>query len=290
MSPLRKLNALRARQPFRFRSGLSQHFLVDPRSLDGICAAVGAGPGDCVVEVGAGAGFLTERLLATGARVVAVEVDPAMVSLLKRNIGFAPRLRIVQEDILALDLGRVLEDEGVARCLVAGNLPYHITSPALFHVLGAPSPRSPAAAWRGRVSRMVFTVQKEVGLRMVARPGSKTYGALSVAVAYMSERERLFEIAPAAFVPAPEVRSVVVRLVPSPPRLPPGGEEALFRIIRAAFGQRRKMLVNAVAEAAGGKAAAGVLLERAGLDPRRRGETLSLDEFIRLAATPPGGG
>ena len=130
---------------------------------------------------------------------------------------------------------------------------------------------------------MVFTVQREVGVRMAAGPGTKAYGALSVAVAYGGICKKLFGISAGAFVPKPEVDSVVVRVDPVEPRLDPERERVFFALMRAAFGQRRKTLLNAVAEAAGGKEAAGGLLRRAGIDGSRRGETLTLDEFLMLA-------
>jgi len=284
-TPAQKLKALQARFPFRFRSSLSQHFLVDPRALERITTALNVGPGDCVLEVGAGAGFLTERLLQTGADVIAVEVDAAMVTLLKHQMGFSPRLKIVTADIMSLDVGLLLDEKGAATCVVAGNLPYHITTPALFHLLGlSHKPKTSHPSWRQRITRMVFTVQREVGLRMASGPGTKTYGALSVAVAYGSRCEKLFNIHAGAFIPRPKVDSVVVRLAPLPPRLTPEREQAFFSLMRAAFGQRRKMLLNAVAEVAGSKNAARALLGRAGLQETRRGETLSLEEFLHLAS------
>jgi len=272
-TPAQALRVLQAEYRFKFKRSLGQHFLIDPRALDGIVHALAPAPGETVIEVGPGAGFLTERLLETGARVVAVEVDPVMAGMLARHTGAPATLRIVNADILETDLGRLLADSGAKSCKVAGNLPYQITSPVLFKFL----------AERDLVGRMVFTVQREVGVRMASGPGSKDYGALSVAVAYASRCENLFGIAPSAFVPPPQVRSVVVRLSPLPRRLTAGREAALFRIVRAAFGQRRKMLVNSVAEAAGGKEAAAAALAAAGVDGARRGETLTLDEFERLA-------
>jgi len=279
-TPAQALRLLQAEHRIKFRKSLGQHFLVDPRALDGIVRALDPRPGEVVVEVGSGAGFLTERLLETKARVIAVEIDPAMADLLDRRLGSSSALAIVRGDILKTDLGATLRSAGASECRVVGNLPYQITTPVLFRFLGE----------RDRVTRMVFTVQREVGIRMAAGPGSKDYGALSVAVAYASRCESLFAIAPASFVPRPQVRSVVVRLDPLPRRLAAAAEARLFSVVRAAFGQRRKMLVNSVAEVAGGKDAARAILARAGLDETRRGETLSLAEFERLAATASGAG
>jgi 16S rRNA (adenine1518-N6/adenine1519-N6)-dimethyltransferase len=265
---------LQAEHQFKFRKSLGQHFLVDPRALDGIVRALAPELGETVVEVGPGAGFLTERLLEAGARVIAVEVDPVMADLLARHTGSPPALTIVREDILSTDLAALLAPSGVKTCRVVGNLPYQITSPVLFKFLAS----------RDRVTKMVFTVQREVGTRMAAGPGSKDYGSLSVAVAYAARCESLFGIAPAAFVPRPRVQSVVVRLTPLPRRLTAEREARLFALVRAAFQQRRKQLVNSVAEVAGDKEAARALLAAAGLDETRRGETLTLAEFELLAS------
>jgi len=212
-------------------------------------------------------------LLDTGARVVAIEVDEAMVELLRDGLGKHPRLEIINADMLRVDMAGLLAGLGVERCVVAGNLPYHITTPVLFHLVPQ----------RDRISRMVLMVQREVGIRMAAGPGGKEYGALSVGVAYGCSCEKLFEVGPGAFIPRPKVRSAVLRLVPVEPRLDEAGEGTLFALVRAAFGQRRKMLVNAVAEVTGGRDAAREALVRSGIEVTRRGETLSLDEFIVLA-------
>ncbi|MEK7475394.1 MAG: 16S rRNA (adenine(1518)-N(6)/adenine(1519)-N(6))-dimethyltransferase RsmA [Candidatus Coatesbacteria bacterium] len=285
-TPAQALRILQAEHRFKFRKSLGQHFLVDPRALDGIVRALAPGAGETVVEVGPGAGFLTERLLETGARVIAVEVDPVMADLLARHtgsktnlgsqtsLGNPPALTIVRRDILSTELDELLVLAEAKTCRVVGNLPYQITSPVLFKFLAA----------RDRVTRMVFTVQREVGTRMAAGPGSKDYGSLSVAVAYAALCESLFGIAPAAFIPRPRVQSVVVRLTPLPRRLDAGREARLFALVRAAFQQRRKQLVNSVAEVCGDKEAARALLAAAGIAETRRGETLNLSEFELLAA------
>ena len=226
-----------------------------------------------MIEIGPGAGFLTERLVATGARVIAVEVDGAMATLLRERIP-SPRLTIVVSDFLRVTVAELAAEAGAARVLLAGNLPYHVTTPLLFHVLPD----------RDRIARMVFTVQREVGARLCARPGSKDYGALTVAIAHAGVCERLFGIGAGAFVPAPRVSSVAIRLVPAPVRLAAAEERRLNEVTRASFGHRRKTLANALAELSGGREGAVAALARAGIDPGRRGETLTLAEFERLAS------
>ncbi len=272
-TPAAVLKDLLAAGRVRFRKSLSQHFLTDPRALEGLVRALGPGPEDVVIEIGPGAGFLTERLVATGARVIAVEVDGAMATLLRERIP-SPRLTIMVSDFLRVTVAELAAAAGATRVLLAGNLPYHVTTPLLFHVLPD----------RDRIARMVFTVQREVGARLCARPGSKDYGALTVAIAHAGVCERLFGIGAGAFVPAPRISSVAVRLVPAPVRLAPAGERRLNEVTRASFGHRRKTLANALAELSGGREGAVAALARAGIDPGRRGETLTLAEFERLAA------
>lgn len=271
---------MQAKFPFRPRRRLSQHFLIDERVLDRIVASLAPGPGEPVLEVGAGAGFLTERLLEAGARVLAIEIDPVLVRMLKHSIGFSPRLKILEADVLTVDLAALLAGEGVRDCAVAANLPYHITSPALFHLFDC---CSSGAGGTARLGRMVLMVQREVGMRMVARAGGKDYSALSVSVAYHGRCEKLFEVAPGAFIPKPSVRSAVMSFVPRAPSLAPAEEQVFSLLLRSAFGQRRKMLVNALAGAAGGKEGAARLLAECSLAPERRGETLALEEFLSLA-------
>jgi len=278
------LKDLQARFGLRFRKALSQHFLIEPHTLERIAAATGAGPGDWIVEVGAGAGFLTSRLLRTGANVLAVEVDPAMTTMLKHVLGFAPRLTLVEDDLLQADVPRLLAEQGASRFIVAGNLPYHITSPALFRLLewGREGGAAP--------TRLVVMVQREVGERLLAAPGGKTYGRLTVETAYAARCRKLFAVPPGAFLPRPKVHSVVLELTPHPPALAPAAAAVFHRLVREAFGQRRKTLANALTGLTGGRPAAEALLAAEGHPPGVRGERLSPLEFVRLAARWSGTG
>lgn len=273
MTPAQKLSMYRERYGIRLRKSLSQSFLVDPAVLGRIADSLAPGEGEAVVEIGAGAGFLTEQLLERGARVFAVEVDRSMADVLEAELGGNPRLEVMNDDALAVDTGDLARRAGQAKCAVIGNLPYHVATPVIFHLLSQ----------REAVSRLVLMVQREVGVRMAAGPGSREYGALSVGTAYAADCRRLFDVGPGAFIPPPRVRSSVLALVPRPPLMEGREEERLFALVRASFGQRRKMLVNAVGELAGGRAAAERALARAGVDGTRRGETLSLAEFMSLA-------
>jgi len=262
------------RHGFSTRKSLGQHFLISRRVLDAIMAACALDDGAPVLEIGPGVGTLTRALAEAGARVTAVEVDPRAVAVLAETVGAFPTVQVVPQDILAVDLPALLGEE----CwTVAGNLPYYITTPVIEAMLGAAA----------RIRRMVFLVQREVADRLQAPPGGKDYGSLSVFVQTFAEVARVTRVPRGAFLPPPTVESAVVRLALRPePQVPPVLQPVFFRTVRAAFGQRRKMLENALANGGilgGDRAAVADALAAAGLDGRRRGETLHLAEFRTLA-------
>ena len=273
LTPAQKLKLYKEKYGITLKKGLSQSFLADPAVLARVAGSLAIRKGECVVEVGPGAGFLTEHLLKAGARVIAIEIDETMVRVLEEEYGDNPDLEVVNADILSVDLAELLDRRGLDNCAVAGNLPYHITTPTVFHLLEA----------RTRVSRMALMVQLEVGERMAARPGGKEYGALSLGVAYGCVCERLFTVGPGAFIPPPQVKSAVMKLTPVEPSLTNGQEKVLFFIVKQAFSQRRKMLINAVAEALGGKEEARNVLEKAGISDKKRAENIDLQGFISIA-------
>lgn len=262
-----------AQWDLRPAKGLGQNFLVDPVIRRRIVDAAGLTRDDHVLEVGAGLGSLTELLAARARRVVAVELDDRLIDPLTSAVEHLPNVTIVQGDILSLDpaeLVRAPRD----RYRVVANLPYYITSAVLRHLLEAAV----------RPTCLVVTVQREVAERIVAAPGEMSLLALSIQ--YYGEPRILFRIKPGSFYPAPEVESAVLRVdVHADDELPAGDEPVeLFRVARAGFGQRRKQLRNAVS--AGLRIAPVVAvgaLQQAGVDPRRRAQSLSVQEWVRVA-------
>lgn len=260
---------------------LGQNFLVDRGVLDRIAAAAGSGPGDLVLEIGAGLGALTERLAASGARVLAVEIDGLLAGFLREAFAGDPRVRLLEGD--ALDgrgglsdglLAALAEEEArrTGRLLVAANLPYSAATPALLALLL----REPPPA------DMVLMVQREVADRIRAAPSTPEYGPLSVLVQAVARTAPVAAASGRCFHPVPAVGSSVVRVTPDPALRAAAGDLGRLRtVVHAAFGLRRKTLGNALGRAgllpAGGLAAAG-------FDPSRRGESLSPAEFLRLAA------
>lgn len=255
------------------RKGLGQHFLVDRAAAERIVQAALEVQPDGVIEIGPGLGVLTRLLAESGLPVVAIEKDEAMRRPLSEVGAAFENLTVRYEDVLRADLSELTAP---GRQAVIGNLPYQITTPLLEKLLTTvPPPLT-----------IVITVQKEVGERLAAGPGAKQYGALTLLAAlYAPEPEVIGELPPGVFYPAPKVRSLVLRLTPRPDPL--GGEERrrrFFRVVRAAFRQRRKQLRNALMLGLGlDHAAASRALLAAGIEPTRRGETLSMDEFIALS-------
>jgi 16S rRNA (adenine1518-N6/adenine1519-N6)-dimethyltransferase len=258
-----------------------QNFLGDQAILDSIAALAVLAPGERVVEIGAGLGHLTSRLLLRGAEVVSVERDRDMARVLRGELG--DRITLVEADAVRLDY-RSLASGNVPtptsatatqspRIAVVGNLPYHLTSPILFSLLD----QSDA------LLRAVFLLQREVGVRLAATPGSKDWGLLSVLLQQKAEVTVERVVPPGAFHPPPKVASAVVRMTFGPPRAEVRDEPLFRRLVKAGFGQRRKTLANALRA---GRIAPEEDLERAlrtaEIDPRRRGETLTVAEWARL--------
>lgn len=265
----------------RPRKRWGQHFLVSRRALDRILEAAGLTPADAVLEVGAGLGTLTVALAQRAGRVIAVEIDPALLPPLSAAVGVFPNVAVVHADILRVDPEALLSGATGPRKIVA-NLPYNVASPLIVSLLERPL----------GLERMVMTVQREVAQRLAAGPGTKDYGALSVAVQFRAQAEIVGRIPPSGFFPSPDVESAIVRLVvrPAPP-VQVTDEAAFFRVVRAAFAQRRKTLRNTVAAVlALPPAQVEAACREAGIDPRRRGETLTLAEFAALTEALAGSG
>jgi 16S rRNA (adenine1518-N6/adenine1519-N6)-dimethyltransferase len=269
----------------RPRKGLGQHFVADPNILRKIVEAAELSSEMAVLEIGPGLGTLTRLLARAAGRVVAVELDQAMIGLLREELAYLPNLELVQGDILQLDPASLMHDpqfpnlQSPPTYIVVANLPYYITSAAIRHLLEAdPPPR-----------RLVLTVQREVAERMVARPGAMSM--LAVSVQFYGRPRIVAKIPAGAFVPPPKVDSAVVRIDTydsTPVQVP--GTETFFRVVRAGFGQKRKQLKNALAAGLGVPSAEVVAaLTRAGVDPHRRAQTLSLDEWASLVRELRGG-
>lgn len=253
---------------------LGQNFLVDAGVVRAIVDAADLSPADTVLEIGPGIGTLTQGLAESGARIVAVELDKKLPAVLAETLKGYDNVTVVPGDILKLDILRILNLGAGERFKVVANLPYYITTPILMALLEQHLP----------IERMVTMVQKEVAVRMTARPGSKDYGALSVAVQYHTDARIVMDVPPRAFMPAPEVTSAVIACrVRETPAVHSTDEKLFFRLVRAAFGQRRKTLLNALTGAGLTKELCRAGLAAAGIAESLRGEQLSLADFALLS-------
>jgi 16S rRNA (adenine1518-N6/adenine1519-N6)-dimethyltransferase len=248
---------------------LGQHFLTDPHLLQRIAQALDPAPTDVVVEIGPGTGTLTRVLAPQVARVIAIERDRRLADGLISSVP--GNVTVVTGDALRPDWHDLVG--GLARFKVIGNIPYAITSPLITKALVPPRP-----------GRVVFLVQREVADRLVAKPGTRAYGALSIGVQATCHVEQVLRVEPGAFRPRPRVQSALVRLVPRDEPLVAADEERAFRtFVTACFSRRRKQVSNAVQAATGADRASVVrLLEGLGIDPRVRPETLAPEAFARL--------
>ncbi len=260
---------------FRPRKRLGQNFLIQEPVIEAIIGFLDLSKDDEVMEIGPGIGFLTRRLVMDAKRVWAIEVDPLLVDWLRHSpTGHYPSLELVHGDILKIGFGDILPDRQVK--LVA-NLPYSISTPVLFRIFEE----------RERFSVLVLMMQEEVAERLAASPGTKSYGTLSVWCQIHGQILAKQRVLPQAFFPRPRVRSTILKIGLYPePLIAPEYFSSLRDLVRACFGQRRKILSNAL-ERLMEKRGVEIegLLRRHGIDPRRRGETLSVDEFIRLATS-----
>ena len=275
------VSALMKRHQLRPRRRFGQNFLVDANTLAKIVQAGDVGVGDRVLEIGAGLGVLTRALaeaVGEAGRVVSLEIDRDLLPALAETVGPLPQVTIVPGDAMALDWPAFLTEQfGEAPVKVVANIPYNITSPLLTTLL----------AHKARLGVIVFLVQKEVAQRLAAAPGTPDFGSLSVFTQYHAAVDTVGIVSRRVFLPAPDVDSAIVRLVPhAAPPVPVADESRFFAVVRAAFGQRRKSLLNALSgdPALGwSRDQAAAALARAQIDPLRRGESLGLAEFARLA-------
>ena len=266
------------RHGLRPKRSLGQNFVVEPNTVRRIVELAGVGPGDQVVEVGPGVGSLTLALLEAGAAVTAVEIDDALVGALEEVVSRSPYsdLRIVGGDALTVDWGRLLGDRTGSWHLVA-NLPYNISVPLVCDLLDGVE----------AIGRMLVMVQREVAARLVARPGDAAYGLPSVKVSYHAEARTVGRVPPSVFLPRPRVESALVEVVRRPAPLVDVDPQVLFGVVRAGFGQRRKMLRRSLRNLIDEE---GLIV--AGVDPTARAEDLGLDDWAAVAAqhSAKGGG
>lgn len=250
---------------------LGQNFLIKRGIVDEIVKAADLQEGEPVLEIGPGIGTLTQGLAQSGANVTAIELDTRLLEVLDTTLAQYSNVTIVHGDVLKLDVSSIMHHEPFK---VVANLPYYITTPIIMSLLESRLP----------IERLVVMVQKEVALRMVAKPGTKDYGALSVAVQYYTKPDIVLDVPPKSFLPAPAVTSSVIRCVlRDQPPVDVIDEKLFFRVVKAGFAQRRKTFANTMKTTGLSKDRIEELLAKANIDGQRRGETFNLQEFADVA-------
>ncbi|MDK2967784.1 MULTISPECIES: 16S rRNA (adenine(1518)-N(6)/adenine(1519)-N(6))-dimethyltransferase RsmA [Lacrimispora] len=263
---------------FAFQKKFGQNFLIDTHVLDKIIAAAGVTKEDCVLEIGPGIGTMTQYLAEKAGQVVAVEIDTKLIPILKETLGDYNNVTVLHDDILKVDVKQITQQYNEGRPIkVVANLPYYITTPIIMGLFEGDVP----------IDNITVMVQKEVADRMQVGPGSKDYGALSLAVQYYAEPYIVANVPPNCFMPRPSVGSAVIRLTRH--KNPPVNVQdpgLMFRLIRASFNQRRKTLQNGLnnsPEIPYTKEQIAKAIESLGLSPSVRGEALNLEQFASLA-------
>jgi 16S rRNA (adenine1518-N6/adenine1519-N6)-dimethyltransferase len=262
------LRELAARHGVRPKKSLGQHYLADPNLARRIAALAGTGPGDHILEVGAGLGSLTVALAESGAEVLALEVDRRVAMALREAVAPYPSVRVLVADAMEVDWPKLV---GSGSWKMASNLPYNIAVPVIVELLE-----------RTSITDYVVMVQREVGDRLAAGPGDDAYGAVSVRIRYRADARVLRRVPPGVFWPAPRVESVLLRITPREPPVDVP-EDRLFEVVDEGFAQRRKTMAGALVRLGMERPSAAEALERCGIDPRARAETLGLEDFACLA-------
>jgi 16S rRNA (adenine1518-N6/adenine1519-N6)-dimethyltransferase len=267
-----------ARYGFHFKKSLGQNFLIDWNILHQIVEAADLTKQDGVLEIGPGIGTLTQELAESAGQVVAIEKDDRLLPILRETLAEYPNVHIHHADVLETDLHELFRQhfDGKKTSVVA-NLPYYVTTPIIMKLLENHLP----------LHHIVVMVQREVAERMTAEPGGKEYGALSVAVQYYTDPEVVCRVPKTVFIPQPQVDSIVIRLrVRSKPRVEVTDPGYFFRVVKASFAQRRKTLLNNLQHNLPNRPAKEMIVDTLmsiGIDPGRRGETLSIQEFANMA-------
>jgi 16S rRNA (adenine1518-N6/adenine1519-N6)-dimethyltransferase len=278
-TPIRTKEIL-SKYGFSFKKSLGQNFLIDPNILRNITEYAGLSEKTAAIEIGPGIGALTEHLARTSGKVVAFEIDQRLIPILDDTLSPYKNVKIINEDILEADVEAIInkEFEGFEDIMVVANLPYYVTTPIILKLLMERLP----------IRGICVMLQKEVGDRISAQPGTKAYGSLSIAIQYYTEAEMVMTVPKTVFMPQPNVDSAVIRLTKrEKPPVEVISEDFFFTVTRSSFAQRRKTILNNLSsQLPQGKEKKDIILEAlsaSGIEPTRRGETLSIQEFGRLS-------
>lgn len=276
-TPLRT-KAIMERYGFNFKKGFGQNFLIDTNILENIADAAGITDEDTVLEIGPGFGALTQVVAERAKKVIALEIDTKLIPILEETLGEYNNIEIINMDVLKCDIAKLSEEKNGGKPFkVVANLPYYITTPIIMDML----------AKKDFVKSMTVMVQKEVAERMQALPGKGDYGALSIAVQFYADANIDMIVQPSCFMPRPKVASAVITLnIRENPPVELKDKDLFFKVVKAAFGQRRKTLVNTLCNQGGfgfSKEDISEIIKSVGLDEKIRGEAMSIEEFAKLS-------
>ena len=275
LSDIGVIKEILSRHGFTFSKALGQNFLVNPSVCPRMAEECGASGDAGVIEIGPGIGVLTAELAGVAGKVVSVELDSKLLPVLEETLGDFSNVKIINKDVLKIDLRKLIEEEFPGmRVVVCANLPYYITSPIIMYLLESRLP----------VESITVMVQKEAAQRLCAQVGSRQSGAVTVAVNYYAEAEKLFDVSRGSFMPAPNVDSAVIRLtVRKEPPVSVSDEAGFFRMVRASFGQRRKTAPNSISAGTGiEKSKVEAALDEIGYPRTVRAESLNMEELAEL--------
>lgn len=263
---------------FHFSKSLGQNFLIDENVLSKIIEGSNVSKDTNVIEIGPGFGVLTQRLIKYAKKVVSIEIDSSLIPILEDNFKDCDNFKLINQDVLKCDLNKIIQEEfNGEKTIIVANLPYYITTPILMHILEG----------KVNVESVTVMIQKEVCQRLKAKEGSKDYGAITLSVNYYSTPTLVTIVKPSSFIPAPKVDSAVIRLdIKKEPPVKLTNEKGFFSCIKASFMQRRKTLLNALSSSPlvpKGKDEISAILNKVGIDEKRRGETLSMEEFAVIS-------
>lgn len=259
---------------FHFSKSLGQNFLIDQNILNKIVDAAELDHNSCALEIGPGIGTLTQEMAKRAKKVVAIELDDNLIPILNETLGNYENIKIIHNDALKVDFKRLIEEEGLENVKVVANLPYYVTTPIITKIFTE----------KAGIKSIVVMIQKEVADRISAKPNTKEYGSLSLLAQYYSDITKVCKVPPSCFIPNPKVESAVIKMDIRPePRVKVMDENLFFRIIRDAFNMRRKTLWNALKQIGLNEEKMQEAMNAAGIDPKRRGETLSIEEFAKLS-------
>lgn len=265
------------RYDFKFSKKFGQNFLIDKNIIDGICDGAEITEEDGIIEIGPGIGVLTYEMAQRAGKVISIEIDNSLIPVIEENMSGFDNFRLINEDVLNLDLNELIEKEFKGMNVkVVANLPYYITTPIIMKLLEE----------NLNIDRIVVMVQKEVADRISSSPGNKNYGAITLAVNYYSDAKTILKVPRTVFMPSPNVDSAVLSFdIYKEPPVKAENPELMFKIIKAAFGQRRKTIINAINAANLGisKDRIKEIFEEMDIDVRRRGETFSIAEFAVIS-------